>query len=291
MNVLILTTGRVASTPLQRVLTTFMLHNGFDKPIINFHDLLHGIEKYHNPYYGIETIRKNGGIDERDFSQSLSEIVDLLDSTNHYKVTRIAYYGIIRRDDPIEEQLRLYEYLNKNFHIIRCGRENLLEFALSWIIAKHSNQLNITSITKKDKTFNNFDGITVSKHQLIKRLNDYNKFIEWSDTYFNIHTDFVYENSINHLEEFITGLDFMPDSYRSWNDIFGIDFSDWMDHHNVGSTEPNYQITYNQIQSLVDKQIMPTHIPVKLQSLSEKQSLIKNFDECVEWYNQWKQSK
>ena len=39
MNVLLLTPDRVGSTLLQRTLTVYMLRRGFDKPVINLHEL------------------------------------------------------------------------------------------------------------------------------------------------------------------------------------------------------------------------------------------------------------
>ena len=44
MNVLILTPDRVGSTLLQRVLTVYMLRQGFDKPVINLHELTNGLK-------------------------------------------------------------------------------------------------------------------------------------------------------------------------------------------------------------------------------------------------------
>jgi hypothetical protein len=33
--------------------------------------------------------------------------------------------------------------------------------------------------------------------------------------------------------------------------------------------------------------LLVTGVPLKLQSLKEKQQVIRNFDQCVDWYNQW----
>ena len=38
---------------------------------------------------------------------------------------------------------------------------------------------------------------------------------------------------------------------------------------------------------LQKQRVLVTGIPLKLQSLQEKKQLIRNFDQCVEWYNQW----
>jgi len=50
---------------------------------------------------------------------------------------------------------------------------------------------------------------------------------------------------------------------------------------------PAYKNATAQINDMVNKGFMVTGVPIKLQSLKEKKSLIKNFDECVVWYNKW----
>ena len=48
-----------------------------------------------------------------------------------------------------------------------------------------------------------------------------------------------------------------------------------------------YKNTQAQVEKLREDGIMVTGIPIKLQSLREKQMVVKNFDQCVSWYNQW----
>jgi hypothetical protein len=49
----------------------------------------------------------------------------------------------------------------------------------------------------------------------------------------------------------------------------------------------NYTTVYNGIEELIGQGVLPTGIPIKLQTLAEKRKIIKNFDQCVEAYNQW----
>jgi hypothetical protein len=49
----------------------------------------------------------------------------------------------------------------------------------------------------------------------------------------------------------------------------------------------SYQETNKQITKLVDDGFLVTGVPIKLQSLAEKKMIISNFDECVNWYNEW----
>ena len=50
---------------------------------------------------------------------------------------------------------------------------------------------------------------------------------------------------------------------------------------------PAYCKTYEELSKLVDNKILVTGVPIKLQSLKEKKHIIKNFDQCIEWYNNW----
>jgi hypothetical protein len=50
---------------------------------------------------------------------------------------------------------------------------------------------------------------------------------------------------------------------------------------------PAYHQVREELYKLIDNKILVTGIPIKLQSLQEKKQIIKNFDQCVEWYNQW----
>lgn len=48
-----------------------------------------------------------------------------------------------------------------------------------------------------------------------------------------------------------------------------------------------YIKTYNAIEELVTNKVLTSPVPIKLQTMLEKQLLVKNFDECVETYNNW----
>lgn len=48
-----------------------------------------------------------------------------------------------------------------------------------------------------------------------------------------------------------------------------------------------YLRTSNQIKQLVAARILPTGIPIKLQTLIEKRLLIENWEDVVSWYNSW----
>ena len=144
-NVLILTPDRVGSTLLQRLVTVYMLRKGGDKPIINLHELTNGLMKYYSPLFNQEVLGKSSDGKDWGYYQSLTEITELLNSVDHFKTSRLAHYHIKGRQDTMAEQVPFYNYLNDNFYIISCRRDNLFEHALSWVIQSHSKRLNVYS--------------------------------------------------------------------------------------------------------------------------------------------------
>lgn len=363
MNVLILTPDRVGSTLLQRVLTVYLLGQNVDRPVINLHELTNGLIKYYNPVTNSEVLGKPNNTNW-GYYQTLPEIVELLKSVDHYKTSRLAHYHIVNRQDIINDQIKFYEYLNKDFFIISCRRENLFEHALSWGIQSFSKTLNVYSAYEK---FISFESIYKNKIKLTEQslkiyLQKYKKYIEWCDTYFNVQSYFNYDKDIADLENYVLSLDFMKTKPKiSWEQMFGQDFKDFNACHRLlpnlkllpaqgtkslsyfnipskakwkllkGSDWPEqpedfenkkqhlpaeikneienffggnllvtdsqyhfleknldlYQQTNKQITKLIDDGFLVTGIPIKLQSLSEKKIIIENFDECVNWYNEW----
>jgi hypothetical protein len=243
----------------------------------------------------------------------------------------------------------------------------LFEHGLSWAIQAHSKKLNVYSPQEKISNFEKIynDGITVNRLGFEKYLNNYVKYINWSDTYFNIQSYFDYDVHMNNIENYILDLDFMQDcDNNTWNNMFGQGFEDWnachrlipnlflRDHANIKDTKsltvhtnnlneqnweqirgpdwpktwaevgnpglpaeiqseiesrlllqsaqvtdneynflsnnlPAYKNAITQIEKLKDDGFLVTGVPLKLQSLQEKKHVIKNFSECVNWYNQW----
>jgi hypothetical protein len=367
-NVLILTPDRVGSTLLQRLVTIYMLRKGGDKPIINLHELTNGLMKYYSPLFNKEVLGKPAPT-MRGYYQTLSEVTELLNSVDHYKTSRLAHYHIKNRQDTMAEQVPFYNYLNDNFYIISCQRDNLFEHALSWIIQSHSKKLNVYSTGEKIEKFSEIykNGITANQPGLNKYLTQYLDYTKWVDNHFNVQSYFNYDKDLPNIEQYILGLDFMRDhAENKWKDMFGQSWEDWntchrmlpnlrllpaaqsqtninlalhdnsgivnennwkqiagpnwsddllqldsappADHneirgiHNVATptvavTEkdwnflkvqlPAYRKTLGELNNLVNDKILVTGVPIKLQSLQEKKHIIKNFDQCVEWYNQW----
>ena len=342
-NILVLTPDRVGSTLLQRLLTVYMLRQGADKPIINLHELTKGLIAYQHEGYNQKVLRAtNAG-----YTQSLINVAGLLNSVDHYKICRIAYYLIKARGDSLQDQQYFYEYLNKHFYIIKCQRNNLFEYALSQGIQMFTGSYNAFSALEKIELCENLykSKMTLTEHQLRENLDLYKIYDEWSDINFRIDKEFTYETHINDIESFILSLDFMTANNNTWEDMFGISWTDWNTCHRMfpnlllhnNNHNPNEEVmrlttdksntthepideiktimainqnstslsiplkdfnfleanvkkyveTNKHIESLVKNKNLMRGIPLKLQSLKEKQEIIINFDECIDWYNKW----
>jgi hypothetical protein len=142
MNVLILTPDAVGSTLLQRMLTIYMQFHQLDRPTINLHELTNGLAKHYSLEFNQELVGKRT-VKNWGYYQSLTEVVDLLSSVDHYKTSRLAHYHIRRRGDTIAQQIPFYEYLNENFYVIACRRSNVFEHALSMTLGKFTKKLNV----------------------------------------------------------------------------------------------------------------------------------------------------
>lgn len=238
MNVLILTPDAVGSTLLQRLITIYMQFHTFDKPVINLHELTNGLVKYHNEKFNQEVLGKP----EKSawgYHQSLEEVVNLLDSVDHYKTSRLAQYHIKNRQDELKDQIPFYQYLNDNFFIIACRRHNVFEHALSWAITKVTKKLNVYTPDEKISSFYHLyrDQLIIEPDVLIQTLNAYKKYIKWCDDHFSVGSYFYYDQHLPNIEKYILDLPIFAAQAQkiSWNEKYNIDFNDWNKCHFLSS--------------------------------------------------------
>lgn len=238
MNVLILTPDAVGSTLLQRLITIYMQFHEFDRPVINLHELTNGLEKYYSPDFNREIVSKKR-VENWGYYQSLQEVVEMLSSVDHYKTSRLAQYHIRLRQDPIEQQIPFYRYLDDNFFVIACRRKNVFEHALSMCINRVTKKLNVYDAQEKIQTFIDLykNPIEVDQQALISTLESYKDYISWSENHFNIGSYFNYETNLENIEKYILNLPIFSGQHHriSWKDKFDIDFDDWNRCHHVTS--------------------------------------------------------
>jgi hypothetical protein len=238
MNVLILTPDAVGSTLLQRMLTIYMQFHDFGRPVINMHELTNGLAKYYSPEFGRELVSKKT-VQNWGYHQSLQQVVELLDSVDHYKTSRLAHYHIRRRGDTMEQQAPFYRYLNENFYVIACRRANVFEHALSMTLNKITKKLNVYDAYEKIDTFYEIykSGVTLDPVVFERQLDAYKLYIDWSERYFDIASYFNYEQDVPRLEQYILDLPVFSSQPNkvTWDKNFKISFNDWNKMHYIRS--------------------------------------------------------
>lgn len=238
MNVLILTPDAVGSTLLQRMLTIYMQFHDFDRPVINLHELTNGLARYYSPEFNQELVSKHT-LKTWGYHQSLQQVVELLSSVDHYKTSRLAHYHIVRRGDSVAQQVPFYNYLNKNFFVIACRRENVFEHAISMTLSTVTKKLNVYDVYEKLDTFYDIykSGINLDATVFERQLTAYKNYIAWSEQYFDIGTYFHYEKDIPRLEQYILNLPVFSTQSNlvTWDQNFGLSFNDWNQLHYIRS--------------------------------------------------------
>ena len=349
MNVLILTPDRVGSTLLQRYLTVIMQEHGYDKPVVNLHELTNGLVTYYSDQHQQNMVGKPANESEGwGYYQSLDEIMRILDSGDHYKTSRLALYHIQNRKDPIADQIKFYNYLNDNFYIIAAKRYNLFEHGLSWCIKTNSKKFNVYTHGQKGEVFNSLveNGIYVDTESMCRYLDRYLQYNQWCDDHFDVSNYFYYEKDIQDLDGFVRKLNIFPnqEQAKSFEDAYGMSWNDWNSCHYLISDTSNisqsllslenhkqqtkllelpkqttissdsqvgawarsqrtdlsiqdseflnkhiqaYENVRQKISDLKDSRKIITGFPIKLHTMMEKASMIRNFPECLTAYNNW----
>lgn len=229
MNVLILTPDAVGSTLLQRLITIYMQFHQFDQPVINLHELTNGLLRYYSPEFNQEVLGRE--LHKYSYHQSLEEITSLLQGVDHYKTSRMAHYHIRRRGDSLSSQIPFYRYLNENFFVISCRRQNLFEHALSMTMNKITKKLNVYTPGEKINTFIDVyrNGVELDLESFTDTLDAYEVYIKWCKQYFDVGAYFNYEQDLPHIEQYILNLPIFAGQSKklTWKQTFGLDFSEW----------------------------------------------------------------
>lgn len=238
MNVLILTPDAVGSQLLQSTLTIYMQFHDFGRPVINLNELTNGLARYYSPEFNQEIVSKHA-LKEWGFHQSLEQVVKMLSSVDHYKTARLAHFNIIRRGDSVAQQIPFYNYLNENFFVIACRRENVFEHAVSMALSTATKLKNAYNLYEKVDTFYDIykSGINLDVTVFERQLTAYKNYLTWSEQHFDIGAYFNYEKDVPRLEQFILNLPVFAaqNNLVTWDQNFGISFNDWNQMHYIRS--------------------------------------------------------
>ena len=287
-NYLIITPDGVGSTYLQRALTVYLHIAGLD--YWNTHELLNGLGLSEGNLYKDWSFQ---------YSQTIPEICGLLESTSNSLVSRIAQYHIINRlEEKKENYQQLYDICNKKFDkIFYCTRDPF-EYALSWSIRRNTKILNVYSIKERISVHGEDIKQTLDLRYFNQKLEQYSNYEYWAEDNFNITRAVNYDDShrdVDGIMKELTGLD------HNVEDRFGISLQEYstiryMTSMYMQTKDKKYICNREQaagatqlkkfIQSLVPNKL-PNEIPVKMNTMQDKQKRVVNFNDAVEVYNKW----
>ena len=329
MNVVVLTPDRVGSTLLQRLITIYMQLADFDQPVINLHELTNGLMPYWSDVFNQEVLTKPQDWDYHQSLGEIIRLLEnarhyKTSRLAHYHIRRredsiaqqLPFYEYIndnffviaaRRSDLLEHALSWCIYTQSRRLNVYSAQEKFQVFADIYQDGVTVSQETLTKYLDDYCSYLSW----VDRHFRV-------------NSYFNYETDMPnIEKYILGLDIF------SQRKSSSWQQGFGIEFGDWNRCHYLCSdmssvTSPlllgsaakprveyslatvtrslpqsdqlflaqkgmTYQRTQRHIQELVDKKILVTGVPIKLQTRAEKRRLIRNWTEVVEWYNEWVQ--
>ena len=215
-----------------------MQFHNFDRPVINLHELTNGLARYYSPDFNQELVGKKA-VKSWGYHQSLPQVTEMLSSVDHYKTSRLAHYHLVRRGDSVAQQIPFYNYLNENFFVIACRRENVFEHAVSMTLSTVTKKLNVYDAYEKVETFYDMykSGIELDATVFEHQLTAYKNYITWSEQYFNIGSYFHYEKDIPRLEQYILNLPVFSAQTNlvTWDQNFGLSFNAWNQVHYIRS--------------------------------------------------------
>lgn len=288
-NFLVLTPDGVGSTYLQRALTVYL--QCVDLDYWNTHELLNGLGNQDGSLYK----------DWIGYSQSLTEICNLLLVTDNFLVSRIARYHITSRlKEHDEDYSILYEECNRKFNnILMCERDPF-EYALSWSIRNKSGKLNVYSVQQRIDTHGVDVKEPIGLDYFQKKLDEYAEYEYWAEDNFNITKKVNYDdlhNNVDQQMQEITGLD------HTVKDKIGISLQDYSRYRYLLSMYKQTKDTqyffngidvidemcnlHGMIERLNYSLRLPSSMPIKMNTMANKRSRVTNFDQAVKTYNDW----
>lgn len=276
--ILVLTPDGVGSTFLQRSLCIFGNLSG--EKWFNVHEITNGITHKNNHLIKDWNLR---------YSQDLSEIQAILETNHDNLIGRLAHYHIILRKDNIEKLKNFYSFLNSEFEIISCARSNIFEYAHSWAIREYKKTLNVYNFAEKNKIHPENDSFILDSDFFANKINDYFNYMYWVNDNFQTSCEFDYDN-LKDIDKFIC--DILNLQNNPFEKRFGITLYEYCHLSNMNSImhlPKKICKTFFKIRlyayNLVNDDMMPNSLPLKMNSFEKKIKKTSNFEELTKVYN------
>jgi hypothetical protein len=325
MNVLILTPDGVGSTLLQRAITVFMNMSNFDKNIINLHELANGLEEHFSPTLNQMILGRSTDSGYSQSLPEIQQMLERADHYKTSRLAH--YHLVRRKDSIAEQVDFYNYLSDNFFVIAGQRKsvfEYALNWGLKATTNK-LNVYN--QHERLEQLYSLKDRVTIDASSFKEHLSRYRSYLQWVSEYWNPNSTFVYEDYLHRLDDYVHNLDFFNGHTKtSWKEMSGVEWQKWNRCHKLlsdallagkstqllltdqsstkqlATIQQHLPVAEQQfltenlehyvngrlcVEKLVEERIIPSNIPIKMQTLAEKKMLINNFDELIDVYNEW----
>tara|TARA_R110001592_G_C13051877_1_gene740215 strand:+ start:186 stop:1142 length:957 start_codon:yes stop_codon:yes gene_type:complete len=281
-NFLVLTPDGVGSTYLQRALTVYLQSAELD--YWNTHELLNGLTVEDGNLYKDFT---------HEYTQTVEDICNKLLITGNFLVSRIAHYHIKNRLAKREENYAdLYKECNRKFNtIIFCARDPF-EYALSWGIRNKSGKLNVYSVTERIEAHGVGIKEPIDLDFFQSKLDQYAEYEYWAQDNFDITHTVNYDalhQDVDSVMQTITNMTHTT-FLQGYNRLRYTASKSKDNKINLTITNESFDgicKMYSMIDRLYNTKRLPTPMPLKMNTMSDKQKRVTNFSNAIDVYNTW----
>jgi len=262
--ILILTPDAIGSTFFQRTSTIYL--NSVGVTTVNYHELTNHILSKSDHYLYKDLLNLNKSIVAR---------------ASHYRTTLLT-----------PEQQQKYIFFCKNFFnniilIKRCPFEAILSHSMR--LFNQEPSLNVYS----KEAYNNIIRETpyvLPEEFFLEGISHFEQFYLWAEEHFPNHLKIDYFDLIQDTEGTLSTLFSLPHSNLNLTKYNQFTFK-MVRKLNLSNYTPQELIHFIEIKdyinSLVEKSLMTTHIPLKKTTLQEKQETLTNFFDLLRIYNDY----
>jgi hypothetical protein len=280
--VLLVASFGTGSTYFQRA-ATFWIRELIDPNFVNPHELLNGI--------GF----KNGHLVKQWMSiksQSLDEIQKIILQSPTSFLARVAYDHLIARKETAENLKEFYLFLNQHFDVYISLRDDQFDYGLCYALRRctdrpEDKQIGCTYTPEERARLYENQKFTVDPQLIISEANKYLEYRTWALENFPIAQFINYNELENDIDSIL--MRYFPAS-QTIKQKYGISIAEYtklnyeVSKGNAAPTAASKNID-QEMARLCEQQIMLDPIPIKSNTLLDKQFKIINFAQCVTAWN------
>lgn len=285
---LVIATFSSGSTYFQRA-STFWISQLLNDKISNPHELLNGIA-FRDDYLVKQWMKVT--------DQSLDTIVGLIQQSNRPILARISYDHLLLRNERPEKLEEFYTFLNENFEIFTCYRDNLFDYGMCWAVRRCTNRHydyqinNVHSPEDRIKLYAVDNKFTIDPQIVITQAEKYLRYKEWATTTFPYSKSIHYEDISDNIDKVLEQC--FP-AQQTIKEKFGISISEYTkykyDKSNsiLTADDPlGVKKIDSVLKEMLDSQILLDSIPIKSTTMQDKMDRVTNFNDSLDIFNTWK---